>query len=132
MPGGWIIRRLSGTVGWGAGAYAALASLFHLYTAGYGVFEPRVQRSVHLLFLVPLVFLAFPLGKRSPRERPSAFDRLRGATSWSAARVGGAAGQTLPPVRGAGVFIMGEVPGISSFSIIKAAAIPAILYYVGL
>src|SRR3972149_9053114 len=82
MPGGWIIRKLEGMVGWGAGAYAALASLFHLYTAGYGVFEPRVQRSIHLLFLVPLVFLAFPFGKRSPRERPSACDWLFAAASW--------------------------------------------------
>src|SRR5262249_38056094 len=36
------------------------------------------------------------------------------------------------PVMGAGVFIMSEVTGISYFDIIKAAAIPAILYYVGL
>ena len=38
----------------------------------------------------------------------------------------------MPPVMGAGVFIMSEVTGISYFEIIKAAAIPAILYYVGL
>ncbi|MEK7371410.1 MAG: C4-dicarboxylate ABC transporter permease, partial [candidate division NC10 bacterium] len=78
------MRKLGGILGWGAGAYAALASLFHLYTAGYGVFEPRVQRSMHLLFLVPLVFLAFPFGKRSPRQRPSAFDWLWAAASWLA------------------------------------------------
>jgi TRAP transporter 4TM/12TM fusion protein len=78
------VRKLGGILGWGAGAYAALASLFHLYTAGYGVFEPRVQRSMHLLFLVPLVFLAFPFGKRSPRQRPSAFDWLWAAASWLA------------------------------------------------
>jgi TRAP transporter 4TM/12TM fusion protein len=65
---------LSGGIYWGVGAYAASASLFHLYTAGYGVFEPRIQRSIHLLFLVPLTFLAFPFGRRSPRERPSALD----------------------------------------------------------
>jgi TRAP transporter 4TM/12TM fusion protein len=78
------MRRLSGAVGWGFGAYAALASLFHLYTAGYGVFEPRVQRSMHLLFLVPIVFLAFPFAKRSPRDRPSAPDWLFAAISWLA------------------------------------------------
>ena len=33
---------------------------------------------------------------------------------------------------GAGVFIMAEITGISYFDIIKAAAIPAILYYIGL
>ena len=68
------MRKLSGLVGWGAGAYAASASLFHLYTAGYGTLEPRLQRSTHLLFLVPLIFLAFPFNKRSPKDRPSVFD----------------------------------------------------------
>jgi TRAP transporter 4TM/12TM fusion protein len=78
------LRKLGGLVGWGAGAYGALASLFHLYTAGYGVFEPRVQRSMHLLFLVPLVFLAFPFNQRSPRRRPSAFDWAWATISWIA------------------------------------------------
>jgi TRAP transporter 4TM/12TM fusion protein len=41
-------------------------------------------------------------------------------------------GQIMPPVMGAGVFIMSEITGISYFDIIKAAAIPALLYYVGL
>jgi TRAP transporter 4TM/12TM fusion protein len=48
------------------------------------VFEPRVQRSMHLLFLVPLVFLAFPFGKRSPQGRPSALDWLWAVLSWLA------------------------------------------------
>jgi len=46
--------------------------------------------------------------------------------------IAGTGGQIMPPVMGAGVFIMSEVTGISYFEIIKAAAIPAILYYVGL
>ena len=78
------MRKLSGLVGWGVGAYAAAASLFHLYPAGYGVFEPRVQRSMHLLFLVPIVYLSFPFNRRSPQQRPSAFDWLFAATSWIA------------------------------------------------
>ena len=40
------------------------------------MFEPRIQRSLHLLFLVPLIFLAFPFNRRSPKGRPSAFDWL--------------------------------------------------------
>ena len=78
------MRKLTGIVGWGVGAYAAAASLFHLYTAGYGVFEPRVQRSMHLLFLVPIVYLSFPFNRRSPKDRPSAFDWLFAAASWIA------------------------------------------------
>jgi TRAP transporter 4TM/12TM fusion protein len=61
--------------------YAASASLFHLYTAGYGVFEPRIQRSLHLLFLVPLIFLVFPFSRRSPKDRPSNFDWVWAALS---------------------------------------------------
>jgi TRAP transporter 4TM/12TM fusion protein len=78
------VRKLSGLVAGGAGAYAALASLFHLYTAGYGVFEPRIQRSMHLLFLVPLVFLVFPFNKRSPQNRPSVPDWIGATISWLA------------------------------------------------
>jgi TRAP transporter 4TM/12TM fusion protein len=48
------------------------------------VFEPRLQRSIHLLFLVPLAFLAFPFGKRSPRDRPSVPDWACAAISWIA------------------------------------------------
>jgi TRAP transporter 4TM/12TM fusion protein len=70
------LRQLGGPVGWGVAACAAAASLFHFYTAGYGVFEPRVQRSMHLLLLVPLVFVLFPFRAGSPRHRPSAWDWL--------------------------------------------------------
>ena len=38
-------------------------------------------------------------------------------------------GQIMPPVMGAAAFIMSEFTGIPYFQIIKAAAIPAILYY---
>jgi len=50
-----------------------------------------------------------------------------------AAAVEGAAstgGMVLPPVMGAGAFIMAEMTGISYLEIIKVAAIPGILYFV--
>ncbi len=78
------MRKLGGVVGWGVGAYAAAASLLHLYTAGYGVFEPRVMRGLHLLFLVPLVFLLFPFNRRSPQHRPSAPDCVAAALAFAA------------------------------------------------
>lgn len=68
------MRKLTGPVGWGVAAWSAAASLFHLYTAGYGVFEPRVQRSLHLLLLVPLIFLLYPFRAGSPKTRPSGWD----------------------------------------------------------
>jgi TRAP transporter 4TM/12TM fusion protein len=41
-------------------------------------------------------------------------------------------GQIMPPVMGAGAFIMAELLGIPYIDVILAATIPAILYYVGL
>jgi TRAP transporter 4TM/12TM fusion protein len=68
------VRALAGPLRWGVAAWAAVASLLHLYTAGYGVFEPRIMRALHLLLLVPLVYLLFPCTARSPRHRPSVVD----------------------------------------------------------
>jgi len=76
------VRELTGPTRWGVAAWAAAASLFHLYTAGYGVFEPRVQRSLHLLFLVPLIFVLYRFRTTSPRSRPSAWDWLWVVTSF--------------------------------------------------
>ncbi|GAI71579.1 unnamed protein product [marine sediment metagenome] len=38
-------------------------SLFHLYTAGFGLFEAILQRSIHLSFALALTFLLFPFRK---------------------------------------------------------------------
>lgn len=45
--------------------------------------------------------------------------------------VAGIGGQIMPPIMGAGSFIMSEVTGVPYFTIIKVAIIPAILYYLG-
>ena len=47
---------------------------FHLYTGATGVLEPRLQRGFHLLFLMPLAFLLFPMTKRSPGDRVPLYD----------------------------------------------------------
>lgn len=39
---------------------AIAATIFHFYSAAIGFLEPREQRSIHLLFLLPLTFLLFP------------------------------------------------------------------------
>src|SRR2546427_11409893 len=46
--------------------------------------------------------------------------------------IAGTGGQIMPPVMGAGAFIMSEMTNVPYFDVAKAAAIPAILYYVGL
>ena len=70
------MRPLSGPAGWAVGAVALFASLFHLYTAGLGFLEPRQQRSVHLLLLLPIAFLLWPARASSPKDRPSVVDGL--------------------------------------------------------
>jgi TRAP transporter 4TM/12TM fusion protein len=52
------------------------ASCFHVYTTWAGFLEPRLQRAVHLGFLLPLTFLLYPATGRSPKERPSVYDWL--------------------------------------------------------
>lgn len=56
--------------------YGVSAALLHLYTSGFGTFEPRTQRGLHLLFLLPLIYILFPATKNSPKTRPSLFDVL--------------------------------------------------------
>jgi TRAP transporter 4TM/12TM fusion protein len=51
-----------------------LLSLFQLYTAAFGTFAPLIQRSIHLSFILTLVFLLFPATKKSPKNRVTLFD----------------------------------------------------------
>ena len=52
---------------------------------------------------------------------------------WSAAisAVGSTGGQIMPPIMGAGAFIMAQLIGLSYLTIAKAAIVPALLYYMG-
>ena len=60
------MREVRGRVGVAIAVWAATATLFHLWTAGFGFFEPRTQRSFHLMFLLPLAFLLYPA---DPKQR---------------------------------------------------------------
>ena len=73
------MRQLRGTTGLAIAAWAVAATIFQLYTAGFGFLEPRSQRSIHLLFLLPLAFLLFPANERSPKDRPSVPDLVLAA-----------------------------------------------------
>ena len=55
---------------------AIVAAAFHYYCAGFGSPEPRVFRGMHMLLLLPMVFILFPATKRSPQNRPSVFDLI--------------------------------------------------------
>lgn len=73
------MRELRGPVGVAIGLWAVVATLFHLYTAGFGFYEPRSQRSLHLLFLLPLAFVLYPARASSPQDRPSTPDWILAA-----------------------------------------------------
>jgi len=63
-----------------------------------------------------------------PMMKKSGFDK-----EWSAAvsAVGSTGGQIMPPIMGAGAFVMAQLIGVSYMSIAVAAIFPAFLYYLG-
>lgn len=56
-------RKFSGMMGKLVAAICIIMSLFHLYTAGFGVFEAIKQRNIHLTFVLVLSFLLYPSRK---------------------------------------------------------------------
>ncbi|MDP3017270.1 MAG: TRAP transporter fused permease subunit, partial [Deltaproteobacteria bacterium] len=70
------MRSLKGWLKYLVLIYGVSASLLHLYTSGYGTFEPRTQRGLHLLLLLPLIYILFPATKKSPKDRPSLLDGI--------------------------------------------------------
>lgn len=75
------MRKLTGTLKTFLGLWAVTITLFYLYTSIFGIFQPRIQRGVSLLFLLPLCFLLYPATKKSPQNRPSVPDILFAITA---------------------------------------------------
>ncbi len=69
-------RNLKGKYGLLVSIFAVAMSLFQLYTAAAGLLPPLQQRSIHLFFVLALVFLIFPARSKSPLDRPSILDWL--------------------------------------------------------
>jgi len=65
------MRELKGSLKTFVAIWTAVIALFHLYTAVFGIMQPRIQRGIHLLFLLPMAFILFPATKKSPTTRPS-------------------------------------------------------------
>jgi TRAP transporter 4TM/12TM fusion protein len=70
------MRQLQGTWAKIVSIVAICASLFHLYTAAFGILDPRLQRGYHLLFLLPLCFLLYPATKKSPQDKVTFVDGI--------------------------------------------------------
>ncbi len=71
-------RKLAGAAGLIATTLAVVLSAFHVYTAGYGLFDEIKHRSFHLTLVLGLIFIVFP--RRHP---PTARAALRD-WGWSA------------------------------------------------
>ncbi|MDD4998561.1 MAG: TRAP transporter fused permease subunit, partial [Syntrophales bacterium] len=56
------------------GIWLTVVSVFALYTATFGIMQPRIQRGVHLLFLLPMAFILFPANKKNPSDRIPLYD----------------------------------------------------------
>ena len=84
------MREIKGTLGVVIGAWAVAAALFHLWTSGFGFFEPRTQRSFHLLLLLPHLQIALRplLDRRLPDARSRPFRASRKACRLTGERVG--------------------------------------------
>ncbi|WP_342642792.1 TRAP transporter permease [Rhodoligotrophos ferricapiens] len=61
-------RPLSPVPGLIVGTALVALSIFHYYTAGFGLLPEMLHRGIHLSFVLALVFLVFPLSKRGYTE----------------------------------------------------------------
>ncbi len=62
-------RPLAPAAGWLIGSALIALSLFHYYTAGFGLLQETMHRGIHLSFVLSLVFLVFPF-TRHGYDRP--------------------------------------------------------------
>jgi TRAP transporter 4TM/12TM fusion protein len=53
---------------------AVIFALFHLYTSGFGLLLSIKQRSTHWLMILIMMFLYYPISKRSHKKNPSVID----------------------------------------------------------
>jgi TRAP transporter 4TM/12TM fusion protein len=113
--GNFLINFAIWAAGWARGGPAKIAVIS---SALYGTVSGSTVANVYATgsFTIPLM----KKGGFAPKQA-AAIEAIAGT-----------GGQIMPPIMGAGAFIMSEVTGIPYFKIIQAAAIPAILYYLGL
>jgi TRAP transporter 4TM/12TM fusion protein len=75
------MRTAKGVTGWIIIVLAVALACFHVFTGLMGIFESRIQRGVHLLFIVPLAFLLYPATKRSAQNQVPWYDWVLAALS---------------------------------------------------
>lgn len=68
------MREINGKIKYITIGYAVIASLFHIYTGIFGTIHSMLQRSIHLMFLLPLAFLLYPAHKNAPKDKTPLYD----------------------------------------------------------
>ncbi len=68
------MRQFKGMQKWIVGGWLVVLSLFQLYTAIFGIYQPRIQRGIHLMFLLPAAFILFPAAKKWVNDRVPIYD----------------------------------------------------------
>lgn len=68
------MRKLTGFWRHVVTALSVMLVLFQLYTAGFGVFPDIVQRSVHLFFVLTMLFLLMPANKKKKTDTVPWYD----------------------------------------------------------
>jgi len=68
------MREIKGKIKYIIIGYAVIASLFHIYTGIFGTIHSMLQRSIHLMFLLPLAFLLYPAHKNAPKDKIPIYD----------------------------------------------------------
>ncbi len=69
-------RSLGPAAGYLVGFLLVVLSIFHYYTAGFGLLQEMTHRGIHLSLVLALVFLVFPITKRG-YDKPSDSTWLR-------------------------------------------------------
>jgi len=112
--GDFLIEFAGWAAGWARGGAAKIAVIS---SALYGTVSGSTVANVYATgsFTIPLM-------------KRSGYTAKQSAAIETVAGIGG---QIMPPIMGAGSFIMSEVTGVPYFTIIKVAVIPALLYYLG-
>lgn len=67
-------RNLQGWQWYLVAGIAISASIFHLYTALYGLLPAMFQRSIHWMFMGVLLFLLYPASPKRPRNKIDVWD----------------------------------------------------------
>ncbi len=112
--GDYLIDFAGWAAGWSRGGAAKIAVIS---SALYGTVSGSTVANVYATgsFTIPLM-------------KRSGYSAKQAAAIETVAGIGG---QIMPPIMGAGSFIMAEITGVPYVTIIKVAVIPAILYYLG-